>query len=701
MTARALPVDDARATTGPGASLTARSRSDLAALLLAVALALWATFEDLSVAAPQALAACAVLLLGRRAERFSLGLGGRLVMLAGCVAYAVMLPGHAPHMLARFLAALCAVSLCRARTPGESGMLLVVALLETALAAALSSGWVALPSGLAIALLAHRALGSWHRDRSARRVAASGGPLVESDDGKFSRRAADRATLLVLALSAPIFVVLPRTDFHALSIPGAGRASEPGVSDEVMLGRLGPISDPDEVVGRAVPLTPGARDVAPYFRCVALERFDGVRWSSSSVRREWPWRDYDPYTGSGSVAAAYDPPRERFRMDAEAGASPRLPLPEHAETITFLDPKPVRVFYDATGAFRPDPGRQVARFQYEVEVGSRGPLPDWPVQGKPSSPRRREDAPTPQAGRLPDALQRELEPAVAGVLEGISAEDDEARAQALTDWVRSTCKYSLTGAPSGPNPVGDFLFRVRQGHCEYFASALAAALREARIPARLVAGYHASRWNPDLGFWVLRRRDAHAWVEAWIRGSGWTRFDATPSLALDLDPYEGAWGLLARVRDAISFAWNQHVMNFAPEAQRHALDVLRNAITSLKDSVPWRIVGMVLMGVGGFVGALWLARRRRRRVPARSGAGPSSVDFYEDALRALRRRGLSRRSGETSRELVARALTELSDDGATALSDLTRAFERIRYGDGGRPAADLPSAWLERISARA
>ena len=83
----------------------------------------------------------------------------------------------------------------------------------------------------------------------------------------------------------------------------------------------------------------------------------------------------------------------------------------------------------------------------------------------------------------------------------------------------------------------------RPAYCSYFASAMTLMLRERGIPARMAAGFLAtevSRFSDKK--YIVRGRDAHAWVEALlpvvVQSSGqavpaavaqrWIRFDPTP-----------------------------------------------------------------------------------------------------------------------------------------------------------------------------
>ena len=67
------------------------------------------------------------------------------------------------------------------------------------------------------------------------------------------------------------------------------------------------------------------------------------------------------------------------------------------------------------------------------------------------------------------------------------------QARAIESHLRDSGRfaYSLSAPTSDPwiEPVEDFLFNSRKGHCQYFASALGLMLRSVGIPARLVTGF--------------------------------------------------------------------------------------------------------------------------------------------------------------------------------------------------------------------
>lgn len=70
----------------------------------------------------------------------------------------------------------------------------------------------------------------------------------------------------------------------------------------------------------------------------------------------------------------------------------------------------------------------------------------------------------------------------------------------------------------------------RTGYCEQFAAAMALMARTLNIPARLALGFTPGEVVDQNGdeYIYVRAKNAHAWVELYIAGQGWLRFDPTP-----------------------------------------------------------------------------------------------------------------------------------------------------------------------------
>ena len=96
-------------------------------------------------------------------------------------------------------------------------------------------------------------------------------------------------------------------------------------------------------------------------------------------------------------------------------------------------------------------------------------------------------------------------------------------------WSTGGYVYNTDVRPLCPadQPMVDCFLTVKQGYCEYFATAMTMMLRELGIPARYVLGYLPGREQQD-GSWLVDRSAAHSWVEVYFPGHGWVEFDPTP-----------------------------------------------------------------------------------------------------------------------------------------------------------------------------
>jgi transglutaminase-like putative cysteine protease len=71
----------------------------------------------------------------------------------------------------------------------------------------------------------------------------------------------------------------------------------------------------------------------------------------------------------------------------------------------------------------------------------------------------------------------------------------------------------------------------REGYCEQFAAAMAVLGRRVGIPSRVVWGFtpgQVEQQSDGTDVVVVRDNNAHAWVEMWMDGFGWVKFDPTP-----------------------------------------------------------------------------------------------------------------------------------------------------------------------------
>lgn len=140
-------------------------------------------------------------------------------------------------------------------------------------------------------------------------------------------------------------------------------------------------------------------------------------------------------------------------------------------------------------------------------------------------------------------------------------------ARRILHHLRDSGEFSYTLDMSVNDPtidaVEDFLFNRKQGHCEYFASALGLMLRAVDIPARLVSGFKGGDLNPSTGYFVVQGRHAHVWIEALLE-ERWRVLDATPASRSDsvksLAPKASLLGTIATV---FSDIWSHHIVGLS------------------------------------------------------------------------------------------------------------------------------------------
>jgi hypothetical protein len=256
-------------------------------------------------------------------------------------------------------------------------------------------------------------------------------------------------------------------------------------------------------------------------------------------------------------------------------------------------------------------------------------------------------------------------------------------AQRMSDHLQTQFGYTLDlGAGGGEDPLAAFLFARRSGHCELFASALTVMLRSLEIPARVVNGFVASERNGTGDYYLVRARDAHAWVEVLVEPSRWAVFDPTPAEPAVSGPW---WApqRLAMTLEAVRLSWDRWVVSFSRDDQRelkirgtrlgHALAAgLERTMRSLASASGPTWLGFLTAGIAlgfGLIG--WrLAGRRRRRASLEQPA----VSAYRRMLVLLRRNGRAKPASQTPLEYAAQIGPE-----APEVEQITVIYAAARY----------------------
>lgn len=259
--------------------------------------------------------------------------------------------------------------------------------------------------------------------------------------------------------------------------------------------------------------------------------------------------------------------------------------------------------------------------------------------------------------------------------------------------------------------MADFLFNVREGHCEYFASAMVLMLRTQGIAARMVNGFQQGEYNETAGVFVVRQREAHSWVEVYFPREGiWVPFDPTPAAGRTAGRQMGLIGSIDRYLEALEMLWIQYFVAYDNQEQESLFKSVRTGVADYQSKASdfvseylaraqnwwsslWqsaqserRLSGSAVKIIAALASAtllvslLWLWRTGRfkgislwiaRRFGSRNSK--SVVEFYDRMLRVLAKRGLERRPSETPLEFA------LSTGLPEALR-VTELYHQVRFG---------------------
>src|SRR5213079_3639882 len=135
----------------------------------------------------------------------------------------------------------------------------------------------------------------------------------------------------------------------------------------------------------------------------------------------------------------------------------------------------------------------------------------------------------------------------------------------------------------GRDPLADFLFNIKQGHCEYFATAMAVMLRTQGIATRVVNGFLPGEYNEASGAYTVRQSDAHSWVEVYFPETrSWVTFDPTPPAGRAARVRTGLAGALSKYSEALELMWFQYVVGYDKQEQRSLATSLRKELLDLQ-----------------------------------------------------------------------------------------------------------------------
>jgi len=621
-----------------------------------------------------------------------------------------------PQATLRLVFFLTGLQLLTAKTGRDYLWLGALALLELVAAAMLSTGLAFLAFAVLFLLLAVAA-GTSYEIQANRERAALEAPSPAMSGRLAALSAAAAAGIVTLGLG--IFFVAPRAARAYLArLPLRGDAAV-GFSEQVTLGATGRLEESDEPVLR-IKVLEGALRGPVKWRGAALRDFDGVRWSAPQWRSQTLVNPEGRHTVADLAQRMREGPRVKYRVTRAPLDTETLFLAGIPETVS----GPFRFLQvsDTDSILAPGTRWQPVRYEGASFAESRRALVLRDLEG-----------PYPAAVRESCLQLTELDPRIPRLAEEIAGGQTWPywRAAALEHYLRTELGYTRElPARRADDPLAEFLFERRKGHCEYFASAMTVMLRALGIPARLVTGFQSGDYNPVSGYYTVRASHAHAWVEAYFSGFGWATFDPTPAGPAEAEPpgsLRRAWRRTLFYLEALDTYWNDWIFQYdrarqltlARALERRGLRAVlaldrswdrierawrrleRDPQDMVRAARPlWMAAGAALLAWGARWS--WVRLRRRldlarasRRLERGQGGVPECVLLYRRALARLKRTGIERPPAQTPGEFAARIEAPL-------FREITAVYNRARFGRDEQARRVLPGLLrsLESASAR-
>jgi transglutaminase-like putative cysteine protease len=469
------------------------------------------------------------------------------------------------------------------------------------------------------------------------------------------------AQLLVQAvpLMIALFLFFPRMPGPLWGVPrDAGRGTT-GLSDSMSPGSFGQLSSSSDIAFRVEFDGTPPRPAQLYWRGPVFWQFDGRIWTAGTTPADASAPNVRAVSAPISYTVTLEPHFERWLLALDMPSAVPADARISSDLVVLANaPVRARMRYEGRAALDYRAGENET--EAELQRGLQLPA-----------------ALNPRARALAQSLRA-------------ATTSDRQLVRAMLIRFRDEAFYYTTSPPllSSADTVDEFLFESRRGFCEHYASSFAFVMRAAGIPARVVTGYQGGVFNPVGSYLVVRQAEAHAWVEVWLAGEGWIRFDPTAavspsrvesgiaaSISVD-DPLplmvRGSVPLLSGAGfalDAVTNTWNKWVLSYTTQRQQQ---LLRNLGLEATD---WRMLSALLLAsaaVATSVMGLLALRglRRARQDPA--------VRTWARLCRKLERAGFRRAPSEGPNAYtrrVAAARPELAE----SLKAIAAAYVRLRY----------------------
>lgn len=635
-------------------------------------------------------------------------------------------------MLARMILILSGIKLLQRKADRDWLFLYLMAFFEVLLAAGLSISPLYLGALILYLLTTICAVVAFEMRKTSRTIndPKNSGKKIRDKPSKLTKIPVGRLPLtavslliLILAVGTPLFFALPRAGAGNLGANQNPLSNVTGFSDTVNLGEIGTLLQSDQIVMRArIEKSNGTNPRALKWRGIALDKFDNKSWSKSNPAY------IEPYTKGE---------RDFFLLDYASDKDDLI-----VQTV-YLEPINPPTLFAVSRAVAVEGNFQLVRKDAEdaltfqrkgfdrlsYKVYSDANVPAAQTLRGDNKPYAPKDF---RYLELPENTDERIEKLATEIAAKSNNRYDKARA--IEKYLQTQFAYSLEMKAGGEQPVADFLFNIRAGHCEYFASAMAIMLRTQGIATRIVNGFQQGEYNETAEVYVVKQRDAHSWVEVYFPAENvWIPFDPTPADQQNREA-TATGGILKKFNsylEALETFWIQYFVGYDNQEQKSLVRSFKNSFSEYqaatsgwlsdfqKSAAEWwkevrgdkglqtsaKAVGSglayLVAAIFGAILIVWLYRKlaslniwRKMRDRLKRTQQTTIVEFYERMQAVLANQGFVRAAHQTPLEFaVALKMPEAVK--------ITEKYNLVRFGEKNlsRDEAVEIENWLKNLEA--
>lgn len=261
--------------------------------------------------------------------------------------------------------------------------------------------------------------------------------------------------------------------------------------------------------------------------------------------------------------------------------------------------------------------------------------------------------------------------------------NDYDKVVAIQEYLRNTFPYTLdtSPVPDGRDFIDFFMFEEKKGYCTYYASAMAIMSRIAGIPSRYVEGFVLNDKDKDVnGVYNVTSASAHAWVEIYFDGYGWSRFE--PTSAYKATDYEKSASEVDK--SAGNSEENELPSNISGTSDRKNMnnDTPDTSGVNLSKTLPFElyiIAALIIMVLLRILIKIYIESTRVKKAD-RLRNKEAAAEYFSMLEKKLKSGGLERASGETPVEFGERIYKDMTNYGID-MKDVASTFSRIRFGN--------------------